>query len=113
MSDHLRVETTIDSADGAATLAGSVVEARLAACAQVAGPITSTYRWEGSITSDQEWLVVMKTAADRLDDLVEHLVSTHPYDVPEIVATPVVGGNADYLDWLTTETRESQERDRS
>lgn len=103
---HVRVETTIDGADAAAALARSVVEARLAACAQVSGPITSSYRWEGSVATDQEWVVVMKTAADRLDELVSHLRSVHPYDVPEIVATPVVGGNPAYLDWLTAETRE-------
>jgi periplasmic divalent cation tolerance protein len=106
VSEHVRVETTIDGVDGATTLARSVVEARLAACAQVVGPIASTYRWEGAVTTDQEWLVVMKTAADRLDDLVAHLRAAHPYDVPEIVATPVVGGNPDYLSWLTTETRD-------
>ncbi|HEX6445593.1 MAG TPA: divalent-cation tolerance protein CutA [Streptosporangiales bacterium] len=105
MSEHLRVETTVDSPDTATQLARRVVEARLVACAQVAGPIASTYRWEGAVTTDQEWLVVMKTAADRLDELVEQLRSAHPYDVPEIVATPVVGGNADYLHWITTETR--------
>lgn len=105
MSEHVRVETTVDSADGAATLARGVVEARLAACAQVTGPIASTYRWEDAVTTDQEWLVVMKTAADRLDELVEQLLAVHPYDVPEIVATPVVGGNPDYLEWVTDETR--------
>lgn len=105
MHEHVRVETTVDSADGAASLARSVVESRLGACAQVAGPIASTYRWEGAVTTDQEWLVVMKTAADRLDELVAHLRSAHPYDVPEVVATPVVGGNSDYLGRVTAETR--------
>lgn len=105
MSEHLRVETTIDDRDAADRLAASVVEARLAACAQLVGPIRSTYWWDGAATTDEEWLIVMKTAADRLDDLVAHLRGAHPYDVPEIVAVPVVGGNPDYLDWLTAETR--------
>lgn len=104
-SEHVRVETTIDSAAGAARLAESVVEARLVACAQVSGPINSTYWWEGAANTDEEWLVVMKTAADRLDDLVAHLSGVHPYDVPEIVAVPVVGGHPEYLGWLTEETR--------
>jgi periplasmic divalent cation tolerance protein len=105
VSEHVRVETTVDSAEAAASLAGRAVEDRLVACAQVAGPIASTYRWEGSVTTDQEWLVVMKTATDRLDELVERLLAVHPYEVPEIVATPVVGGNPEYLDWVTGETR--------
>ncbi|USY20490.1 divalent-cation tolerance protein CutA [Nocardiopsis exhalans] len=101
----VRVETTVDSREGAESVAGSVVEHRLAACAQVGGPIRSFYRWEGETQADEEWTVVIKTAADRLDDLVAHLVRTHPYDVPEIVAVPVTGGNPAYLAWVRDETR--------
>nr|WP_026119372.1 divalent-cation tolerance protein CutA [Nocardiopsis ganjiahuensis] len=101
----VRVETTVDSREGAEEVARSVVGHRLAACAQVGGPITSFYRWEGSVQSDEEWTVVLKTAADRVDDLVAHLVETHPYDVPEIVAVPVTGGNPAYLTWVRDETR--------
>ncbi|WP_017540995.1 MULTISPECIES: divalent-cation tolerance protein CutA [Nocardiopsis] len=102
---HVRVETTAADREGAQALARSAVEHRLAACAQVAGPITSFYRWEGAVQADEEWLVVMKTAADRLDALTAHLGEVHPYDVPEVVAVPVEGGSAEYLDWVTDETR--------
>lgn len=108
MQEHtgtVRVETTVDSREGAEGVARSVVEHRLAACAQVSGPITSYYRWEGSTQADEEWTVVIKTAADRLDDLVAHLAETHPYDVPEVVAVPVTGGNPSYLAWVREETR--------
>ncbi|MQA05681.1 MAG: divalent cation tolerance protein CutA [Streptosporangiales bacterium] len=105
MSEHVRVETTIDSERGAAELAEAVVNARLVACAQLVGPIRSTYWWEGAATTDEEWLLVLKTAADRLDDLVAHLSDVHPYEVPEIVAVPVVGGHPGYLQWVTAETR--------
>ena len=105
MTDHVRVETTIDSADAARRLAESLVTARLVACAQVVGPIHSTYRWEGGPTTDEEWLLVLKTARDRLDDVVAHLGEVHPYDVPEVVAVPVVGGHPEYLRWVTEETR--------
>lgn len=107
MTEHVRVETTIDSERGAAELAESVVSARLVACAQLVGPIRSTYWWEGAATTDEEWLLVLKTAADRLDDLVAHLNQVHPYEVPEIVAVPVVGGHPGYLEWVTAETRSS------
>ncbi|MBR8740989.1 divalent-cation tolerance protein CutA [Nocardiopsis sp. MG754419] len=106
-TDVVRVETTIDDREGAERLAGSVVEHHLAACAQVSGPIRSFYRWEGAVHSDEEWTVVIKTAADRLEDLVAHLVAAHPYDVPEIVAVPVTGGNPSYLAWVRDETRGS------
>lgn len=105
MADHVRVETTIDNGEAANRLSRSLVEEQLAACVQVVGPITSTYRWERSVTTDEEWLVIMKTASDRLDPLVARLRELHPYDVPEIVAVPVVGGNPDYLTWVTAETR--------
>ena len=104
-TDVVRVETTVDDREGAERVAGSIVENRLAACAQVSGPIRSFYRWEGAVQSDEEWMVVIKTSADRLDDLVAHVVDVHPYDVPEIVAVPVIGGNPSYLAWVEDETR--------
>lgn len=110
MTDHVRVETTTDSADDARRLAESVVTARLVACAQVVGPIQSTYWWEGTAATDEEWLLVLKTAADWLDALIAHLRHEHSYEVPEIVAVPVSGGNPDYLRWVTEETRTSDLR---
>lgn len=102
---HTRVETTIDSHSAAETLASSVIEHQLAACAQVSGPITSFYQWEGAVQYDEEWLVVAKTATDRLDALVAHLNEVHSYDVPEIIAVPIQGGSTAYLNWVTDETR--------
>ncbi|KIH96775.1 divalent cation transporter [Streptomonospora alba] len=101
----VRVETTSDTRESADDLARSVVDRNLVACAQVEAAITSYYRWEGEICADQEWRVVMKTPRDRLPDLVEHLRSVHRYEVPEIIAVPIEGGNPAYLDWLVEETR--------
>jgi periplasmic divalent cation tolerance protein len=99
------VSTTIDSPDAAAELARSAVEARTAACGQVVGPIDSVYRWEGKVESAQEWLVLFKTTAERVDALVEQIRGLHAYDVPEIISTPITGGNPAYLDWIAAETR--------
>ncbi len=96
---HL-VTTTVDDRPTADSLALSAVTARLAACAQVGGPITSTYWWEGEIETSSEWVVQLKTTTDRLDELIEHLRVAHPYDVPEVVAVPVSAGNPDYLSWV-------------
>ncbi|GAB3211093.1 divalent-cation tolerance protein CutA [Marinactinospora thermotolerans] len=101
---HVRVETTVDDRAAAERLARAVVEARLVACAQVGGPITSFYRWEGEVQADQEWTVVMKTTAARLDELTARLLDLHPYDEPEVVAVPVTGGSAGYLAWVSAET---------
>ncbi|MFC4003125.1 divalent-cation tolerance protein CutA [Prauserella oleivorans] len=104
-NDHVVVVTTTDSEEAARGLAAAAVEARLGACAQIVGPITSVYRWEGAVETEREWRVEVKTAADRADALVALLTEKHTYDVPEVVVTPVTGGNDDYLSWLVAETR--------
>jgi periplasmic divalent cation tolerance protein len=105
MTEHCLVLTTVDSSDAANLLARTAIEARAAACAQVVGPIGSTYRWDGEITTDQEWQVQFKTTVDALDRLRDLVTAHHPYDLPEIVAVPVLGGSAGYLRWVTDETR--------
>lgn len=97
--------TVTDSEDDAARLARGIVEARLGACAQVSGPIRSFYRWQGSIHDEQEWQVLVKTDADRVDLLIAHIKENHHYDVPDIVVQPIEAGSAEYLEWLTSETR--------
>jgi periplasmic divalent cation tolerance protein len=72
---------------------------------QIVGPIRSFYRWAGDIEDEQEWQCWIKTSTDRLDPLTEHIKKNHSYDVPEVVALPIVGGSADYLSWITNETR--------
>jgi periplasmic divalent cation tolerance protein len=104
-SEHVIVSSTTDSEQAAKDLAAKAIEAKLGACAQVVGPITSVYRWEGAVQTDQEWRVEIKTAADRVEALTEKLRVEHSYDVPEIIATPIEGGSAEYLDWVVSETR--------
>lgn len=99
------VSSTTDSEGAARELAVKAVEAKLGACAQIVGPITSVYRWEGEVRTDTEWRVEIKTAADRVASLVELLKVNHSYDVPEIIATPIEGGSEEYLSWLVSETR--------
>ncbi|MFF5444752.1 divalent-cation tolerance protein CutA [Streptomyces sp. NPDC012888] len=99
----LTVLTTLDSAGAAAELARLLVEARLAACAQVSGPVTSVYRWKGLTETTQEWQVLFKTTAERYPALEDRLLAAHPYDTPEVIATPVVRGSAGYLAWVAEE----------
>jgi periplasmic divalent cation tolerance protein len=101
----VQVVTTTDSAEAAAALARSAVEARLAACAQVEGPVDSVYWWEDMVDTAKEWRVTFKTTAVRSVALVEHITAQHTYDVPEVLVTPVLGGHEAYLDWLQAETR--------
>jgi periplasmic divalent cation tolerance protein len=102
--DYLQVTTTVGSKDEADALARELVEARLAACVQVLGPIASTYRWRGAVETAEEWLCLVKTTSSRFDALAAHLDAHHPYDVPELVATPVTAGSDAYLRWVTAET---------
>ncbi|MEV6193233.1 divalent-cation tolerance protein CutA [Streptomyces sp. NPDC051920] len=100
----LAVSTTTDAAEKAESLARGAVAARVAACAQVSGPVTSVYRWQGAVESAAEWTVVFKTTAARYPALEKYLRDAHDYDTPEIVATPVVAGSPDYLRWVEEET---------
>jgi periplasmic divalent cation tolerance protein len=101
---YITVLTTTDSAERAADLARTVVEQRAAACAQIDGPVTSVYWWDGSIQEDQEWRVLFKTPADRYADLEAAIKAAHTYDTPEIISAPIERGSAEYLAWLDTET---------
>ena len=102
--DFLQVTTTVGSKDEADALARELVGARLAACVQVLGPIVSTYRWQGAVETAEEWLCLAKTTSRRFAALAAHLDAHHPYDVPELVATPVTAGSDAYLRWVTAET---------
>ncbi|MFF8836879.1 divalent-cation tolerance protein CutA [Streptomyces sp. NPDC015130] len=99
----LTVLTTTDSPEKAETLARGAVEAKLAACAQVSGPVTSVYHWRRAIETAEEWQVVLKTTEARYEDLEAYLLDAHDYETPEIIATPVVRASSAYLAWLGRE----------
>src|SRR5204863_3267030 len=93
----LQVQTTTDSRAEAVELARGAVEARLAACAQVTGPIASTYWWEEQVERAEEWQLILKLPTDRYAELAVYLTERHSYDEPEIVATPIITGSPGYL----------------
>ncbi|MGC5361472.1 divalent-cation tolerance protein CutA [Streptomyces sp. DT24] len=103
-SAWLTVLTTTDSEEKAQELAQGVVEARLAACAQISAPVTSVYRWQNAIETAEEWQVLFKTTSERYDELEAHIQAAHDYETPEIIAQPVVRGSAAYLGWVSAET---------
>ncbi len=104
-SEYLQVQTTTDSRAEAMELARAAVQARLAACGQVAGPVASTYWWNDELERAEEWFVFLKLPADRYDELAAFLTERHSYDEPEIVATPIVAGSPSFLGWVRDETR--------
>ena len=104
MAVHLQAETTVASRSDAERIAKEIVQRRLAACAQIVGPIRSIYRWEGEIQDDEEFLVLFKTRAARVDEFKEVLGELHPYDIPEILLFEVKDGSRAYLSWIDAET---------
>jgi periplasmic divalent cation tolerance protein len=101
---YLQVATATGTKEEADRIAARLVERRLAACVQVVGPISSTYRWRGGVESAQEWLCLIKTTAVRYEECSATIVDLHSYDLPEITATPLVAGSPDYLAWMGAET---------
>lgn len=92
---------TVPSQEVGEGIANALVERRLAACVNIIAPIRSIYTWEGKVCNDQEVLLVAKTTREAFDGrFVPAVKSLHPYDVPEIIALPIVSGSDSYLQWI-------------
>ncbi len=103
MSDCVVVTVTAPSEATAAAIAEAAVAERLAACAQVQGPIRSTFRWQGQVDHATEWFCYLKTTAERFGALAERIRALHPYEVPEIIAVPISLASESYAGWLRRE----------
>jgi len=101
MTEHLQVLTTVGSEEDAERISIALVERRLAACVQTLGPIASRYRWQGKVETAREWQCLAKTEAARYPEVEAAIRELHPYDEPEILATPIVAGSAGYLAWVS------------
>ncbi|MCB9556120.1 MAG: divalent-cation tolerance protein CutA [Deltaproteobacteria bacterium] len=100
MSDQILCVLATAPVQEAPQLARALVTERLAACVNMLPAVRSIYRWQGEICDDQEALLLIKTTAERFAALRDRLVELHSYDVPEVIALPVQGGNAPYLSWV-------------
>ena len=103
MESYIQVITTAEKKEDAERIAIILVEKRLAACVQIVGPITSTYRWKGNIETAGEWQCMIKSRAGLYKEVENAIKSVHPYEVPEIIAVPILAGSDDYLEWLRSE----------
>ncbi|MGZ3595887.1 MAG: divalent-cation tolerance protein CutA [Syntrophales bacterium] len=103
MKSYIQVVTTTDNKEDAEKIATLLVEKRLAACVQIAGPITSLYRWKGNVEKTQEWQCWVKSKKILYKEIEKAIKSVHPYEVPEIIAIPIVAGSRGYLEWLENE----------
>lgn len=100
MNEFIQICTTVASQADATKIATVLVERKLAACVQVSGPIASLYWWEGRVADASEWQCVAKTTGDAFQHVEAAIREVHSYEVPEIIAVPIVAGGKDYLDWI-------------
>lgn len=96
---------TVGSKQEADNIARTLVEERLAACANMIDGMRSIYRWQGKVEEAVEIVVIAKTREDLLQPLTDRVRALHPYECPCVVGLPVPGGNPDYLEWIASETR--------
>src|SRR5437588_2650075 len=100
MTDKRIVFTTAGSKEEAEKIAHAMVERKLAACVNIVPQVESVYRWKGKVEVSEEWLLIMKTTAQRFDAVREAIKELHSYELPECVAIAVEGGSEEYLKWI-------------
>ena len=100
MSDALIVFVTVPSSEDASRIGEALVSEKLAACVNVVPGIESIYRWEGEVTRDAEWLLIIKTTDERFEELERRVKALHVYTTPEVIAFKISRGSDDYLKWL-------------
>ncbi len=105
MSFFIQIATTTSSPEEAEQIALALVERRLVACAQVSGPVTSVYRWQGNLEQGNEWHCTLKTRESLFEQVTAAIRALHSYKCPEIVATRIEMVSADYEAWLEAELR--------
>ncbi len=98
--DFIIVYVTTADKKQAEKITTTLVEEKLVSCAHIYGPISSVFNWQGKIETAEEFRIIMKSRADLFDELSKRVKAFHSYEVPEIIAVPIVAGSKDYLDWM-------------
>ncbi|MEU2562826.1 divalent-cation tolerance protein CutA [Streptomyces longispororuber] len=106
MADYVQVSTATETREQALQLARTAVQARLAAGAQIIGPVTSVFWHAGEFGTGEEWRLLLKTTGNRYPQLEKHLVDNHPWKNPEVCATPITGAEP-CLEWIRSNTTPS------
>ena len=104
MSEKIIVFSNCGSQEEARRVARALVDTRVCACVNIIPGIQSIYRWQGSIQEEAEWMLIIKTTRELFDRLSAELRKNHSYEIPEVIAIPIVEGNPDYLKWIDRET---------
>lgn len=99
-SPYILVLSTCPDEATAERLAVNLVDAKVAACVNILGPLRSIYHWKGAVQKDDEMLLIVKTHRDRYSEVERLIVQQHPYELPEVVQVAIGAGSADYLSWM-------------
>jgi len=102
-SKYIQILTTVLRMEDAERIAKILLRQKLSACTQIIGPIISVYRWKGKMEKSQEWLCVVKTKKNLYKTIEKAIKNIHPYELPEIIAVPIIEGNKDYFQWMDKE----------
>jgi len=105
VEEYIQVFTATEKKEEAEVIGKVLVERRLAGCVQIVGLIASTYWWKGKLETTEEWLCIIKSKKSLYEELEKAIKETHPYETPEIIATPIVVGSREYLKWLGDELK--------
>lgn len=99
-NSYIVVMVTVGGKQEAEKIAQQLLEEKLIACANILGPVSSHFHWAGKIDKAEEYLMLMKSRADLFEALSERVKALHSYEVPEVLALPILKGSKAYLDWL-------------
>jgi periplasmic divalent cation tolerance protein len=103
MEEYVQIFTTTEKKEDAEKIARNLVEKRVAGCVQIVGPVRSNYWWKGNLETAEEWLCLIKSKGELYAQIEGAIKELHPYEIPEIIALPIVAGSKDYLEWLKNE----------
>ncbi len=105
MDNYIVIYITPGSINEAKKIGRALVEEKLVACSNIISPIRSIYSWQGKICDDKEALMILKTKKNLFRQIIKRVEELHSYDVPEIIAIPIIDGSIKYLSWINEETK--------
>ena len=100
MSNYIQIITTVSQLNEAKIIADNILDKKIAACMQIIGPIKSIYWWKNKKENQEEWLCIIKTKKHLFKIIEKIIKKLHPYELPEIIATPIINGSKEYLKWI-------------
>ena len=103
--NHIVTLCTVPDRESGERIAQALVEEKLAACVNLLPGVSSTYRWQGKVEKAEECLLIIKTGVSRFEPLKQRIKALHPYELPEIIALPIIHGSREYLNWITESTK--------